>query len=102
MRITPLLLWILYAAPAFAQADRYALGRRLHDFEVTWDKHADDAAAKKRATPIVIQAVEKYYFNFDTPAAAKLVDAARHALESADPVPAPVRWADALQVLPDK
>src|SRR5207247_6656467 len=61
----------------------------------------EDAAAKKRAAPLVVQAAEKY-FGFDIPAAARLVDAARHALESADPAPAPVRWADALQVLPDK
>src|SRR5262249_20527765 len=101
MRFTPLIALVLSAAPAFAQADRYELGRRLHDFEVTWDKHADDAAAKKLAAPTVAQAVEKY-FGFDIPAAARLVDAARHALESADPVPAPVRWADALQALPEK
>src|SRR5262245_9311979 len=85
--------------PGFAQSDRYELGRRLHDFELAWDEKAADPAAKKRAVPLVVQAVDKY-FQFDIPAVVRLANEARHALESADPAPAAVRWADALQVLP--
>jgi predicted esterase len=84
---------------AFAQADRYELGRRLHDFEVVWDEKGADEAAKKRAVPLVRQAVDQY-FRLDLPAVARLANEARHALESADPTPPAVRWADALQVLP--
>ena len=101
MRLTPLALLVLSTAPALAQADRYELGRRLHDFEVAWDQHADDAAAKKRAAPLVKEAFE-LYFQFDFPGVARKVDAARHALESSDRAPAAVRWADSIQIVPDK
>src|SRR5262245_56502824 len=101
MRQISLAVLMLVAAPAFAQSDRYELGRRLHEFEIAWDKHADDAAAKKRTAPLVKQGFE-LYFQFDFPGMAQKVDAARHALESIDPAPAPVRWADALQVVPEK
>ena len=47
MRLISLAILILSAA-GNGEADRYELGRRLHEFEVTWDKHADDTAAKKR------------------------------------------------------
>jgi predicted esterase len=85
--------------PGFAQSDRYELGRRLHDFEMVWDEKATDLAAKKRAVPLVSQAVDKY-FQFDIPAVVRLANEARHALESPDPAPAAVRWADAIQVVP--
>jgi predicted esterase len=99
MRYTPLAVLVLSATPALAQPDRYELGRRLHEFEVAWDRHADDADAKKRAVPLVAQGVQKY-FEFDFPGVAKLVDTARHALDSADPAPPAVRWADSLQIVP--
>jgi len=101
MRAIPLALLLLSTAPAFAQLDRYELGRRLHDFEVAWDQHADDAAAKKRATPLVKEAFE-LYFQFDFPGVARKVDAARHALESSEPAKGPVVWADAIQIVPEK
>lgn len=97
-RLTALLL--LLAGPAFAQADRYEVGRRMHAFEVAWDEHADDQAARKRAVPLVNQAVQNF-FKLNLPAATKALDEARHALASADPAPPAVRWADALQVVPE-
>src|SRR5262245_40986029 len=90
----------LVAAPAFGQADRYETGRHLHAFEVAWEVHDTDKAAKKRAAPLVNQAMQSF-LKFNLPEVAKSLDAARHALESADPVPATVRWAEALQVIPE-
>jgi predicted esterase len=99
MRLLVPLILVSLPIPVLAQSDRYELGRRLHDFEVVWDEKAADPAAKKRAVPLVRQAVEQY-FQFDLPAVARLANEARHALESADPTPPEVRWADSLQVLP--
>jgi predicted esterase len=91
---------LLMASPVFAQADRYELGRHAHAFEVAWDEKIDDAAAKKRAAPFVNQAVQQFFMlKFD--GAAKEIDAARHALESADPASPAVRWADSLQIIPE-
>src|SRR5947199_4664362 len=91
---------LLIASPLFAQADRYELGRRAHAFEVAWDEKIDDAAAKKRAAPFVSQAVQQFFMlKFD--GAGKEIDAARHALDTADPVAPAVRWADSLQIIPE-
>jgi predicted esterase len=100
-RLSALGLLVL-AAPAFAQAerDRYDLGRRAHAFEVAWDATADDPAAHKRAISHVDKAV-KHFLGLNLSAGAADLDAARHALESADPVPPAVQWADALQILPE-
>ena len=100
MRVVTLAVVAVWAAPAAADAERYELGRRLHDFEVVWDQHADDAAAKKRAAPLLDQALQQF-FRRDLAAVARNVDAARHALESADPATPAVRWADALQIVPE-
>jgi pimeloyl-ACP methyl ester carboxylesterase len=93
---------LLVATPVFAQAerDRYDLGRRAHAFEVAWDATAEDPAAHKRAIPFVDQAV-KHFVGLNLAAGAADLDAARHALESADAVPPAVRWADSLQILPE-
>lgn len=94
--------WLFVAAPLLAQADRdrYDLGRRAHAFEVAWDATADDPAAHRRAVRHVDRAV-KHFLGFELSAGAAELDAARHALESADPVPPAVRWADSLQILPE-
>jgi predicted esterase len=97
LRTTAFLL--VFAAPALAQADRYELGRRLHAFEAAWDESAADPAARKRAVPLVNQAVQSF-LRLNIAGGAKHIDEARHALASADPAPAAVRWADALQVTP--
>lgn len=97
-RLTPLAL-LLVAVPATAQPDRYEIGRRLHDFEVAWDEH-DDPAARKRAAVRVNEAV-KHFFSLKLNEAGRSLDQARHALTSADPAPAAVRWADSLQIVPE-
>jgi hypothetical protein len=94
------LLLVLVASPAFAQFDRYEVGRRIHDFEVAWEEKANDQEAKKRAVPLVQRAVESL-FKLNVGDAARSVDTARHALSSAEPVPASVRWADSLQIVPE-
>jgi predicted esterase len=94
-----LLALLLCSIPAIAQADRYELGRRVHDLEVAWDEHATDAAARKRAAPLVNDAVQNF-FKLNVPAAGKSLDDARHALSSAEPASFAVRWADALQIVP--
>ena len=100
MRRLPLLALLLVAAPAFAQPDRYELGRRIHAFEVAWDEHADDPAARKRSAAKVNEAV-KNFFSLKLTEVGRSLDEARHALASADPPPAAVRWADSLQVVPE-
>jgi predicted esterase len=100
MRSITLAVLFLCAAPAIADPDRYELGRRMHDFEVAWDKHAEDAAAKKRAAPLLNQAMQQC-IQRDHAAVARTIDTARHALDSADPAPPAVRWADALQIVPE-
>lgn len=94
------LLFVVVASPAFAQFDRYELGRRMHDFEVAWEEKASDQEAKKRAAPLVKQAVQSL-LRLNVSDAAQSIDMARHALSSAEPVPAAVRWADALQMVPE-
>jgi predicted esterase len=93
-------LILLLATPVFAQGERYELGRRLHDFEVAWDEKSNDAKARKRAATLINESVQTL-FKLNLTGAAKLIDDARHALESADPAPVAVRWADSLQVLPE-
>lgn len=102
MHRLPAVSLLIIAFPLFAQAerDRYDLGRRAHDFEVVWDARADDPAAHKRAVPHVDKAV-KHFLAFELSGGAAELDAARHALESADPVPPVVHWADSLQILPE-
>lgn len=95
-----LLIAVIIASPALAQIDRYELGRRVHDFEIAWDEKASDAAAKKRAVPLVNQAVQQF-LKLNISGAAQNLDTARHALESAEAAPANVRWADALQIVPE-
>jgi predicted esterase len=96
----PLLIALLFATPLFAQADRYELGRRVHDFEVAWDDQGTDAAAKKRAAPLVNEAVQSF-FRLSLAGAAEKFDAARHALDSPEVVPLGVLWAEALQIVPE-
>jgi predicted esterase len=100
MRYRVAVVAALVAAPAFGQGERYEVGRHLHAFEVAWDAYDADKAAKKRAAPLVNQAMQSF-LKFNLADVAKSLDGARHALESADPVPAAVRWADALQVVPE-
>jgi predicted esterase len=98
----PAVCLLLVASPLFAQADRdrYDLGRRAHAFELAWDAKADDPAARKRSVPHIDKAV-KHFLGFELSAGAAELDAARDALESADPAQPAVRWANSLQILPE-
>lgn len=95
-----ILIFLVAVSPSFAQFDRYELGRRIHDFEVAWDEKSDDQDARKRAAPLVNQAVQNF-LKLNVTGAAQSIDAARRALYSGEPASASVRWADALQVAPD-
>jgi predicted esterase len=95
-----LFIAFVLVSPAFAQGDRYELGRHMHDFELAWDEKAADAAARKRAAPLVNEAVLNF-FKLNVPGAAEKLDAARHALSSAEAVPFAVHWADSLQIVPE-
>lgn len=99
MRLHLVFVGLLFTGPAAAQPDRYELGRRMHDFEVAWDAKADDPAAKKRAAPVVNQAVQNY-FRLNFGGVGKSLDEARYALAGAD-VPPAVKWADSLAVVPE-
>lgn len=90
---------LLLPVSAFAQPDRYELGRRAHSFEVAWDA-TTDPAGRKRAVAHVNNAV-RAFLGLNLTTAAKELDAGRHALRSADPAPPAVRWADSLQVAPE-
>jgi pimeloyl-ACP methyl ester carboxylesterase len=94
------LLCIVVASPAFAQFDRYEVGRRIHDFEVVWEEKANDKEARKRAAPLVNQTGQSF-LKLKVSEAAQSLDAARHALLSTEPASAAVRWADALQIVPE-
>jgi len=91
---------LLLASPAFAQPDRYELGRRVIAFEKAWDEKADDAAAKKRAAPIINRAVQSF-FQLNLSNASKFIDEARNALEAPEAASASVRWSEALQIVPE-
>src|SRR5262245_6675030 len=93
---------LLIATPVFAQGDRdrYVIGRRAHALELAWDEKADDPVAKKRAVVLVDRAI-KDFLELNLSAGARDLDSARRALESAEPPPPAVRWADSLQILPE-
>ena len=62
---------------AFAQFERYELGRRLRDFEVEWDR-IEDAQAKARAGQSLKEAV-KAFFSFRLGEAGRSISEARFA-----------------------
>lgn len=90
------LIWGLGAAPvAFGQAERYELGRRLRVFEAAWDRA--DAESRKRATPPLKEAVNRF-FSLRFGDAGERVDEARHALDPASKPDADRRWAESLWI----
>ena len=89
---------IAAAGTSTAQVERYELGLRLRAFEKDWD-NTPAADARKRAIAPLQQAM-KSFFSFNFSSAAKALDSARRSLDSADNVPFPVRWADALSIQP--
>jgi predicted esterase len=81
-----------------AQVERYDLGRRLRALERAWDDQPD-AAARKRALPVIQRAVPLFFAGRAAEAAATL-DQSRFLLRSADEPPPAVRWAESLVVRP--
>ena len=100
MRMMLCLVGFLTATAVQAQPERYELGRKVRLLEQTWEANPPSAEAKKRATPLINQAVQSF-FRFNLPAAGKFIDEARHALLSADAPSAGVKWADAVSVQPE-
>lgn len=95
--LTAMLLTLGLTATAPAQ-DRFIVGRKLVAFENAWDSHPD-AAARKRTLPPLKRALG-HFFGGKFAEAARSLDEARHALESAQPADGAVRWADSLAVIP--
>lgn len=93
------IVWALAVipSPAWADADRHELGRRLRQFEQTWE--AGSPEGRRRAVEPLKNAVNAF-FTFNPPQAAKALDAARFAVEAADPPLQPRRWAESLRLAP--
>lgn len=85
--------------PAWAQPERYELGRRVRAFEAAWDRQTD-AAARERATAPLKQAVS-LFFGFRLADAGRAVTDARFALRSADAPTAAETWAASLELRPE-
>src|SRR5437764_12684063 len=77
---------------------RYDLGQRLRAFEHEWEAHAD-AAARRRALPVLKRVVPLFFANRLTEVCATL-DEIRFLLRSADAPPPAQRWAESLLVRP--
>ena len=87
---------LLQVAPG--QESRFELGQRLRAFEVAWERETD-VQARARVVPHLNAAV-KDFFSFRLDQAARSLDRARFAVQSASgPVPA-VAWATALALRP--
>lgn len=91
---------LLLASHVFAQPERYELGKKVHDLEVLWETTPPTEEAKKRATPLINQAVQNF-FRFNLSGAAKSLDEARHALRTAEAPKPGSRWADAVAIQPE-
>ena len=96
-----LLLPILAIEPssAFAQFERYELGRRLRVIEVEWDR-VTDAHAKARATESLKSAVNAF-FSFRMGDAGQSISQARFALKDKTGPSPEERWADSLCLKPE-
>jgi pimeloyl-ACP methyl ester carboxylesterase len=96
--VVTLISMTLSASAVHAQVNRYETGRRLRLFEVAW-ANTSDADARRRALTPLEQSVTQFLRGRDLEAAQSL-DAARFALRMADELPAPVRWAESLMLVP--
>lgn len=81
-----------------AQPDRYDTGKRLVAFERAWDAQPDPVA-RKRTLPYLKQAMATF-FSGRLSDAGRLLDSARHALASAEPLPPELADAFSLNVRP--
>lgn len=84
----------LLPSPTHAQPERFVLGQKLRACETAWDK-ASAPAERARAVEHLKQSVT-LFFGFKLAEAARAMDEARFALESATPPAAERRWAEAL------
>jgi hypothetical protein len=84
---------------AQAQPLRFELGQRTRAMELAWEAQPN-AAARKRATAHLKQAVT-LFFAFKLNEAAKQLDYARFALQSAPPLSQAAQWAESLYVWPE-
>lgn len=89
----------LLPSQLFAQPIRFELGQRMRALELVWDAQPD-TEARKRATINIKQAVT-LFFALKLNEAAKNLDQARVALQSATPLASEVQWAESLFVLPE-
>jgi len=93
--------WLLWGTgwigtPAYAQIERYELGRRLRVFEKAWDQ-IPDPEARQRTTALLDRAVQSF-FGFRLPEAGKMMDEAWFALQSAEAPDPKDRWARSLRI----
>ncbi len=89
----------LLPSQLFAQPIRFELGQRTRALEFAWDAQPD-VEARKRATINIKQAVT-LFFALKLNEAAKNLDQARFALQSATPPSSEAQWAESLFVLPE-
>jgi predicted esterase len=81
-----------------AQGERFETGQRLRGFETAWDAQKDPAA--RRRTLALLEPLTRHFFAQRIDEVARLLDAARHALRSADEPPEAVRWAESFYAVP--
>lgn len=95
-----LLVLILVAAPAGAkgQYERYELGQRLRRFETEWERRTDPAD-RKRALQVLRPATTQF-LTFRLSAAARTLDEAANALQSARKSSPDQQFADSLSFTP--
>ena len=84
---------------AFAQFERYELGRRLREFEVQWDR-VDDAQVKARASQSLKAAVTAF-FSLRLGEAGRAIAEARFALRGKVQPAEGERWASSLCIKPE-
>ncbi len=89
----------IFTIHVFAQPIRFELGQRTRALEFAWDAQTD-VAARNRATISIKQAVT-LFFALKLNEAAKNLDQARFALQSATPASSEAQWAESLFVLPE-
>jgi len=96
--VVALISTALSASAVHAQVNRYETGRRLRLFEVAWANTSDADARRRALTPLELCVAQ--FLRGKELEAAQSLDAARFALRMADELPAPVRWAESLMLVP--
>lgn len=94
-----LVMLVVTAGDALAQAERYQLGRRLRDFEVAWEKQPDPAARRKALE--IVPAASTKFLSLQLGEAGRTLDDARRALGVGPNLPG-MAYLDALDFLPER